>query len=222
MTKAGTIRGICIEPHYHDRESVKAGSEATMWGLEVISIPDPDPRLYVPVGGVDYCEKVLGRHPVPYYYPDWARAFMHRRTWSSETGEMPCFVGLFLKSCLRYKHGVTGIYRPYEDLYPERPFVASEVVEFTQEWRYYVADGEVLTTGWYDGDDDDEPAPEIDVPWPKGWCGAADFGRLSTGEMALVECQHPYACGWYGDDHGLFLMWLILGWEYMLRESANV
>jgi hypothetical protein len=63
----------------------------------------------------------------------------------------------------------------------------SSVVKFTQEWRYYIANGKVLTTGWYDGDNEDEIAPELNVNYPSGYCGAVDFGRLETGEIALVR-----------------------------------
>jgi hypothetical protein len=57
----------------------------------------------------------------------------------------------------------------------------------------------------------------LNIDWPKGWCGAADFGRLSSGEIALVECHHPYACGWYGEDHSAYVIWVVEGWKMMQR-----
>jgi len=44
-----------------------------------------------------------------------------------------------------------------------------------------------------------------------------DFGSLLSGELALVEANHPFACGWYGpreQDH-LYFGWLASGWKYM-------
>ena len=121
---------------------------------------------------------------------------------------------VFVKSAEFYKAWPAKIVKKGEKL-PDGKLLISDVVEFVQEWRYYVANGEVLATGWYDGSDEDEPAPDLNIKWPKHFCGAVDFGRLSTGEIALVESQHPYACGWYGDDHKAYIEWLIKGWEYM-------
>lgn len=71
--------------------------------------------------------------------------------------------------------------------------------------------------GWYSGvDEEDCPrAPELGIDFPIGFCGAVDFGILSTGELALVECHPPYACGWYGMDNQLYIDWLVSGWEYL-------
>jgi len=46
-------------------------------------------------------------------------------------------------------------------------------------------------------------------------CGALDFGILTTGELALVEANSPYACGWYGKNHKLYFEWIVAGWEYL-------
>ena len=127
----------------------------------------------------------------------------------------------FVKSAAGYKDFTAQIVEKNSPYPSSGPLVFSEVVQFVQEWRYYVADGCVLTTGWYDGNDEDEPAPDLDIDWPEGFCGAVDFGRLSTGQIALVECQHPYACGWYGDDHAAYVTWLVEGWKFMLSLDES-
>lgn len=76
-----------------------------------------------------------------------------------------------------------------------------------------MADGDLITTGWYDGNDENEDAPMVGAMWPKGFSGAVDFGRLIDGRIALVECHAPFACGWYGDDHKDYALWLAIGWE---------
>lgn len=121
---------------------------------------------------------------------------------------------VFVKSAEEFKKWPPKIIKKGEPL-PTEYLVISDVVQFVQEWRYYVANGEVLATGWYDGSNEYEPAPELNIKWPKDFCGAVDFGRLSTGEIALVESQAPYACGWYGDNHDAYIEWLIKGWSYM-------
>lgn len=123
-------------------------------------------------------------------------------------------IDVFVKSAVGYKDWPAKIIKKGEKL-PDGKLMISEVVNFVQEWRYYVANGKVLTTGWYDGPDEDEPAPDLNIKWPQYFCGAVDFGRLSTGEIALVESQDPFACGWYGDDHKAYIEWLVKGWEYM-------
>jgi hypothetical protein len=76
----------------------------------------------------------------------------------------------------------------------------------------------VLAAEWYAGDLS-EPYPEpIDrIKIPSDYCGALDFGVFSNGKLALVEAQHPYACGWYGKDHEKYCQWIIDGWIYMSK-----
>ena len=91
---------------------------------------------------------------------------------------------------------------------------------FTNEWRFYVAEGRVLAAFWYSGVDEDKPAPSISVPWPSGYCGAVDFGELEDGRVALVEAQHPFACGWYGrlSEGSIYAQWITAGWNYMKTQ----
>ena len=174
---------------------------------------------FIPVGDVDYCEARLERKPLPDFAPEWLKEYFHREISLilniGDKGiklEADCFV----KSADEYKKYPARVYKSGEML-PDGLLLVSDVVKFVQEWRYYVADGQVLTTGWYDGNDENEPAPKLNVNFPPGYCGAVDFGRLDTGEIALVEAQHPYACGWYGDkkDNKIYTLWLAKGWEYM-------
>jgi hypothetical protein len=81
------------------------------------------------------------------------------------------------------------------------------------EWRYYVANGDVVTTGWYRGEDEDKPAPELPVEWPEGFSGAVDFGELEDGHLALVEAHAPFACGWYGERHEDYARWQLEAWK---------
>lgn len=182
---------------------------------------DYSERNVTPVGDVEFCEMIIRKQgiqiPKPDFYPTWLSHWMHRdfgrfdtRFAPSNYWECPVFV----KMADAYKSMPAKIILPGAVL-PEGDIWVSQVVTFLQEWRYYVANGEVVTTGWYDGSDDDEPAPELGIDWPAGFCGAVDFGRLSTGEIALVECHHPYACGHYSDDNQAFVQWLIDGFNYM-------
>lgn len=170
------------------------------------------------VGTVEWCQQAMGFAPVPDFYPEWTYPFHHRcitKTTKSCVSEYDWFV----KPALGYKIGKAKIIKAGETIPGES--VLSEVVTFLNEWRYYVADGELLAAGWYDGYREDEHAPKLDIQWPHGWCGAADFGRLDTGEIALVECHHPYACGNYleADQCEAWSMWLELGWQWTMKNQ---
>ena len=96
------------------------------------------------------------------------------------------------------------------------PYWCSEVVYFVNEWRYYIANGKVLTAEWYSGDEIDTPdAPQIDANWPEDYCNAVDFGLTKEGKIVLVEANQPFACGWYGKQHDLYTKWIIEGWNFM-------
>lgn len=203
------------------RETIKALDGARKLGYHVGWGNPGTTDGKTPVGSVDFCESWLGYHPVPYFYPEFLHSWMHRHYELEEHGErFSCLMpaGMFVKSAERYKAFPATIAR-LGTPFPSGRLWLSSVVHFTQEWRYYVADGCVLATGWYDGDNEDEPAPELVIDWPTGFCGAVDFGRLSDGRIALVENHHPYACGWYGDDSCAFVEWLIAGWHWTLKQG---
>jgi len=209
---------ILIQPGYDGREATKAVQGCRTLGVDwrtgKADTAGPDS---VPIGDVEFCERVMAHHgyarPVPDFYPGFLSGFMYR-TWDRicVTGSEFLTCPMFVKSGDGYKVGVTGCQHANYRL-PRGIVYLSEPVAFVQEWRYYVANGEVLATGWYDGNDDDEPAPVLPIDWPKTFCGAVDFGRLADGRIALVESHHPYACGWYGDDSEMWVLWLIDGWR---------
>lgn len=175
------------------------------------------PEGYIPCGTVEWCEFFLpDEKKTPDYYPEFLKDHLHRKIW--KTDSWPMEKGIFIKPADRHKRYTgfvtIGGYRKKK----RGPHWCSEVVRFENEWRYYVADGKVLTGEWYSGDEENTPdAPELNIKIPEWYCGALDFGMLTTGELALVEANSPYACGWYGKDHKLFVEWLIKGWAYMTQ-----
>lgn len=181
------------------------------------------PEGYIPVGNVEWVEKFLPKEKtVPDYYPEFLTPYLYRKVWRADT--WPLGQKVFIKPSDRHKRFdgrfTTGTYKGRK----RPPYWCSEVVQFDNEWRYYVADGVVLTGEWYDGPDQENTpdAPTLSIPIPDGYCGALDFGMLKTGELALVEANSPYACGWYGKDHKLYVEWLIKGWAYLNRASNSL
>ena len=174
------------------------------------------PEGFVPVGSVEWCLNSLGRNITPNYYPEWLSDHLYRKVWQQTHWPLE---RVFIKPSDKDKRFTgfvtTGTYRKKK----KPPFWCSNIVKFQNEWRYYISNGEVLCDGWYDGDEINTPdAPLLDIQIPLDYCGAVDFGLLTTGELALVEANHPFACGWYGTDHGEYFQWLVDGWEYMLNH----
>lgn len=188
--------------------------------FRVFSAKDPIPDGFIPVGSVEWCEKSLPKTvTTPDYYPDFLQGYLHRKVW--RTDKWPLGQKVFIKPSDQHKRFTgfctSGTYRKKK----KGPYWCSEIVSFTNEWRYYVADGKILTGEWYWGDDVNTPdAPALDVTIPAGFCGALDFGALATGELALVEAHPPYACGWYGVNHKLYVEWVIRGWAYLITPQV--
>jgi len=174
---------------------------------------------FVPVGGsVEWCQKQLGYSIIPDYYPSWLNIYISRNIWYADKWD---FIGkhIFIKPSDKYKRFTgfitTGTYSKKR----KPPFMCSSVVKFIDEFRYYISNGEVLSADWYYGEEKTIIAPKIsfDAITPIGFCGAVDIGILDNGEYELIEVQHPFACGWYGDDIALYIQWCIDGWKYMKK-----
>ena len=170
---------------------------------------------YVPSGSVEWCEYLLQRTVTPDYYPEWLQSYLHRKVWKEDKWVLGR--KLFVKPADRYKRFTgfvtTGSYSKKK----KGQLIWSDIIQFENEWRYYITKGKVLSGDWYWGDEINTPlAPKLDIDIPKDYCGALDFGMTKYG-LALIESQHPFSCGWYGpreNDH-LYFQWLIDGWDYM-------
>lgn len=174
---------------------------------------DVCPGGLIPIGDVPYCEAAFGRQPeIKNFFPRFLSGFINR--------DIACWDGCrsvsqrcFAKIATEWKSDFQSRVVEAGAFLPHGLYLLSGVVEFSNEFRYYVANGEVITSAWYQGDDEDMLPPKIPVQWPRGFSGAIDFG-LIDGEIALVEAHAPFACGWYGDDPELFAMWQIEAWAH--------
>lgn len=102
------------------------------------------PEGYIPVGKVEWCENFLPKEKtIPDYYPEFLKDYLFRKVWKTDT--WPMSKGVFVKLSDHHKRFTgfitIGGYRKKK----RGPLYCSEVVKFTNEWRYYVAEGKVLT-----------------------------------------------------------------------------
>lgn len=185
----------------------------------------------IPVGSVEFVEQYIGIR-IPNYFPEFLDNYLHREVrWIEglySIEDEDCF---FAKPADRHKRFEARIIFGYDKYEPNfyswqnGPYWISDITFFVDEWRYYVANGKVLAAYWYDGRDKEEvEAPSLNINWPKDFCGAVDFGRMSDGKIALVENNLPYGCGWYGSygDGKVYGEWLEAGFEFLKIKENKV
>lgn len=180
----------------------------------VFQRPQDVPAEYVPVGSVEWVEKILGHSPHPDYFPAFLRPWLHRKVWESDVWPRNC-PPVFVKPSDRHKRFTGFVTRGGPSWKGKRkpPFWLSEVMDFVTEWRYYVARGRVYAAEYCCGDEAEMEAPPLEIDWGQH-SGAVDFGRLRDGRIALIENNCPYACGWYGDlQSRAYLEWLAAAWQ---------
>lgn len=196
--------------------------------------PDERPEGFIPVGSVEWVEQSIGQRK-PDYYPEFTKKYWGREIWQrnewEEVVKDTCEKGLvFIKPADRHKRFEAGLsnfmtrsrVEPDEQEYSNGPYWCSGFVKFVNEWRYYVANGEVLCGWWYQGDNDTGRAPELpsDLEIPFNFCGALDFGVTGDGKFRLVENNLPYAIGWYGpsSENDKYYQFITEGWNYLNQQ----
>ena len=205
---------------------------------EIIYVTEP-PKDSIPVGSVKWCEKVYGKR-IPNYYPSFLKDYLHRNIWKCKynsiiNNEEP----IFIKPCDEYKTWNGFIFEKGKQHHPIKDnenIICSDVVHFINEWRYYIVNGQVLESAWYDGDISDAdvlkglapPAPTLPHNLllkleEYNYSGVIDMGSIikdEQSELALVESCHPYAIGWYleSDSYKNYAKFLIESDLYLKND----
>lgn len=213
-----------IQRSYHDR-GVLAVCSTRPYRISPDLVLKPGE---VPLGSVEWTERCLCRSVAPDYLPTFLSDHLHRRVWTETS--WPLGKRCFIKPLYRHKAWKAKVYsgRGYSGK-KKGPYLCSEVVRFRNEYRYYVANGKVLSGWWYWGDSQDTEqrhegpnppdAPSLpEISWPQDYCGAVDFGELwDSGQLVLIEANAPFSCGWYGEreyaEH--YSSFLESGWIYL-------
>lgn len=222
---------FCLQSGESSREKIAIFSAAPKLGYEFVTSKICIANC-IPIGTVEYCESILPPRETPIdFYPEFLKEHRHREIGYSTFGGVEGYQKdspikrkrFFLKKANEWKSNFKSRIVEWNEPIPYDFYYYSEPIEFIQEWRYYIAGGVQITTGWYDGCDEDEPAPELGIKWPDTFNAAIDFGRLKDGKIALVESHAPFACGWYGDDHAEYVFWQYEAWKrYIEKLDLNL
>lgn len=189
------------------------------------------PLSTIPIGSVDWCEIVYGPGS-PDYYPHFLSDYLYRRIWKSNYQEVMANYQspIFIKPASKYKKWTGFVYQSQDQdlelglessndlnkIENTDEIWCSEVVEFINEWRYYLVGGKVLASAWYDGKINNsdvlegltKPSPELPTTLVNKLKRMKYHGVIDMGEimlkgnltLALIEAVEPYAIGWYLDD----------------------
>jgi hypothetical protein len=166
------------------------------------------------IGSVEYCRS-LHHWPACDPYPDWLK--WERKIYR---GTIPKKTRLFYKPTDIPKRFISAVM----DDPPDGNWVASELVEFIQEWRAYIVAGKVLGIFCY-LDFDKEYTPPENFPWniPDTVTIALDFGLTSDYRLLPIEVNDPYAVGWYGSlsQYKIYTEFIIAGWKWMNEQRTD-
>jgi hypothetical protein len=213
-------KGFAIQRNYSGWETKCLTTVAVLNKIPFRGIRNPDyvEDGWIPSGTVAWVSSVLGENITPNYFPKFLKKdWVKRKVWYQEKWSLQ---KVFIKPADKYKRFDGFITSGGWDGKKRGPYWCSEVVKFIDEWRYYIAYGKVIGGYWYLGiDDDPKSTPELNIKYPDNWCGTADFGRLEDGDIELIECHSPFACGWYGKNHEEYAEFLTLGWKWLTEKS---
>ena len=217
-------KGFCLTIDNHSPEANNIKIYCMIKDIPVIHVKESEkcPSNYIPSGSVEWVLYSLGKNIVPDYYPDWCKHLLYRNVWK---GDKWLQKRVFVKPADRHKRFNGFITNGTFKGKKKPPFYFSDVVNFRDEYRYYVTKGKVVSADWYynamnpDGIVLTPPTLKLDIP--NDWCGTIDMGYLATGAFALIECHPPFACGWYGGSNNIeiYMQWLIDGWEYLKSKG---
>lgn len=164
----------------------------------------------IPIGSINYCEHLLPKYETQLvnFYPQFLNQYLHRNI---KITKYPPEIGYnqHIKQATSWK--------PTEN--PQYYYI-SDYIPIIDEWRYYIAKSQLIEAHWYTGQNEEAPAPKIDINWPQNFSGAVDFGTTDQGIM-LIEAHPPYACGWYGDKLESYAQWQIPAWYSFLENHSK-
>lgn len=220
--------------------------------------PEDNLNKVIPVGSVDWCERKYGKlfgikfgkkvnQILPVNYPSLFYEFYKRDIQKKTVSEILTSKNIFIKSAEKYKKWKPFIYNAdktklldYNIDFNEKIYCCKAFDKIYNEWRYYIKNGKIVCSAWYDGCESDEfycnkenipKSPEL----PEGllniisisnFSGVIDIGDVlmnDNRELVIIETCHPYAIGWYFDDLDTFNDYceLLISFDKFMFKYSN-
>lgn len=249
------INIILQSPHTFETRSIRAASmvsdhihvtDSTLAGLRQHIRQLADGAM--PVGSVEFVRESMRLaglvEPQNLSYTNGTQLYLHRMVSKRNAGEVigqvfvkPVETKLFngfvfdtMQDRSQYSEHDQAQYDAFMTLAASEKVFVSDPVQWESEWRYYVANNQIIGQARYD-QTECEVAPVPDVSKVEscikdlalGHPYALDFGVLSSGETALVEVNDAWAIGLYG--HALppctYLAFLQERWAQIYGQKFN-
>lgn len=194
------------------------------------------------VGSVEMASKVLNKLsltlPTPDYYPKCLNKYLHRDIEATTVEAVRERVSkgelLFTKPKLHWKKFTGKVFSrtnisELSSIGDSESVLISNPVHFTEEFRAYVNNWELVAVCQYTGEDDKEIdrsviKEAIQLMKSDGFSSstfAFDWGVLQGGELALVETNHCFAIGRYqGITQSEYFNFLASGWNQLTKRKT--
>ena len=203
--------------------------------VDLSEITQPVPSV-VPVGSVEFCEKVFGKDITPLNVPLPLRTmdFAGRQVWELDRTDLerllPKIGKAFIKSATRCKTDYTGIYRCGDTLPDDSRYFVSTVKETpVAEWRCFVYLDSLVDVRRYNGSYAETLTQsgfsQISkmIQAMKNYYGTKlpayvlDVGRFPDSDtLKIIEAHIFIACGLYGCEDSMLLPMLNAGAKTVL------
>jgi len=190
-----------IQQAYSGREATAIAVAAPPLGLSYRRSEHPIPGA-IPIGSVEYCQQTTN-YPVTFFPPSIYHMIHREHLFSF--GNTRLVLPSYVKDLSGWKTPFETRCYPSGTILPEGHWLISKPLPPGNEWRYYVVQGETVSVGWYRGDYEDKPHPELS--FPKDITGTVDIMETPCG-LELLEYHAPIACGWYGEGYDDYVIWL--------------
>lgn len=189
------------------------------------------PRM-IPVGSVEFVEKVMRKKINPILVPDELRGFTGRKIKIvsnkdeiTQTAQEWGRNKIFLKSASAVKCDYSDIYCLPGRLPDDSKYFMSEVIDIESEYRCFVRDRRLINIKNYSGNPFVVPNEKAVMNMIDAYknCPPSytlDVGITKDGETVVIEVHNFIACGLYGLDSVDIIPMLIRAYRYEQRREV--
>ncbi|MCF0126546.1 MAG: ATP-grasp domain-containing protein [Clostridia bacterium] len=170
-------------------------------------------------------------------YPEILKKYLHRNIWEDIKGNITNEIiendhlkkPVFVKPKDKLKaftgfvcDGIDDLWK-FNNVSDKTKIICSDPVCFVNEYRFYIIDGEIkayaLCPGNY-SDLDLDISVVNNAAKEYGKTCVMDFGKLTTGETALIEVNEAYSVGLYNDScYSQYVKMLLKRWNEIVGEN---